>query len=145
MALRAAIEAVESMLAGKGYARAADNFTLERVPASVAHRSYTLGRLELRPRYAGGNVADYLGARLPVLVAWRVHGAHNPGGSFAEAYLQATDAFEELEDALVAGQAGAAGENNSIESAVLQPLLGAGAQEYLLLSLVLAVDVLRKM
>jgi len=99
----------------------------------------------LRPRYLGGDVADYLGARLPILVAFRVHGPHNPSGSFAEAYLQAVDAFEQLEDALVAGRLDAGGANNAIESAMLQPLLGAGAQEYLLLSLNLSIDLLRPM
>ena len=145
MPLRSVIESAEAALAAAGYSRAAENFTLERVPASVAHRSYTLGRLDLRPRYVGGNTADYLGARLPLLIAFRVHGDHNPSGSFAEAYLQAADAFEALEDALVAAQPGSSGENNSIESALLQPLLGSGAQEYLLLSINLSIDLLRPM
>ena len=54
MSLRSVIAAAESILADAGYSRAADNFTLERVPASVAHLSYTLGRLELRPRRPTG-------------------------------------------------------------------------------------------
>ena len=145
MSLRSVITAVEEIMVAAGCARAAENFTLDRVPASTSHCSYTLGRLEIRPRYFSGGVADYLGARLPILVAFRVHGPHNSPGTFSEAYLQALDTYEKLEKALVANQLSEHGENNSIDHSILQPLLGAGSQEYLLLSITLTIDVLRDM
>ncbi len=136
MALRGVIADVESILVAERFSRAADNFTPECLPASIAHKSYTLGRLELRPRYLGSDAADYLGAHLPILIALRVHGSHNPSGSLAEAYLQAVDAFEQLEDALV-------DEDSAVAAADIQPLLGAGEQEFLLLSITLSMSLLR--
>ena len=145
MTLRNVISAVEQTIQTAGYARAPENFTLDRVPASSAHCSYTLGRLEIRPRYLGSGVADYLGARLPLLILFRVHGPHNASGSFAEAYLDVLDAYQELESALVSDQLQESGENNAVEFAVLQPLLSTDSQEYLLLSITLALDVMRHM
>ena len=145
MPLKSAINAIEQILVSEGYTRAKENFTLDRVASSTAHRSYTLGSLEIRPRYLAANVADYLGARLPILILFRVHGPHNPDASYQQAYLQAVEAFQQIENALVAGQLSQYGENVVIDNALFQPLAGNDNQEYILLTIHLSFDLLRSM
>lgn len=145
--LRDVLSSVESSLSSLGYNRAKLNFTLENVPRSIAHCSYTFGEAAIQPEYLDNNRADYgLGeSSIALMILWKVRGSHNASGSYQEGYLDLLDAYEELETALVKNQPQNFGENNLFGSAAISPLYGEDNQEYLLLSIELILDAIREM
>lgn len=145
--LRNTVDAVETQLTGLSYTRSKLNFTLEHVPRSVAHRSYTFGRAIITPAYLAGNTSDYahLGPfQIPLLILWKARGSHNTAATFQEAYLDALDAYEAIEVELVKNQSQAYQENNLIQSAEITPLIS-DDQDLLLINIVLNIDVVRKL
>lgn len=145
--LRSALSAIETQLNGLGYSRSKLNFTIEGVPRSVAHRSYTFGPAQINPAYLAGNTADYAYLapfQVDLLILWKAKGTHNTSGTFQEAYLDALDAFEALETELVKNQGQSVQENNLIAGAGLAPVI-ADEQDFLLLTLTLNIDVIRTM
>ena len=145
MTLRSVMADVEAILVEQGCSRAKHNFNLELVPRSTIHKSYTLGRAAIAPRYLASNIADYLGTSLEILVAWKVHGDHNSAGTFAEGYLDLIDFYETLETALVKSQLQSNQENNIIQSAGITSLIIEEEQDFLLLQLNIVLDALREM
>lgn len=142
--LRAVVSAVESILVSQGYCRAAVNFTLDAVPASTGHRTFTLAGARIAPLYQAANISDYAGSVLGVLILWKARGDHNASGRFQESFLDLLDAYEELETALVKNQPRLNDENNIIASASIAPLLLDG-QDWLVLDIELNLDALRAM
>ena len=145
--LRSTLSAIETQLTGLGYTRSKLNFTLEEAPKSFAHKAYTFGLAQINPGYLAGNTADYnylAPFQIDLLVLWKTHGSHNAAGTFQEAYLDAIDAFEELETELVKNQLQANQENNLIASAELRPLVSE-VPDLLLIDIRLNIDVVREM
>ena len=143
--LRSVVESIETQLQAMNYSRSSLNFTLENVPTSIAHKSYTFGEFSGIAQYHSGNRADYLDTILPLLVLWKVRGTHNASGTYQEGYLDALDAIEEIETELVKNQPQANSENNRIENFSITPLFGDDEQEYLLLTIEIIFDAIRDM
>ncbi len=145
--LRDIISSIETALSGLSYPRAKLNFTLDHVPRSVAHKSYTFGEAQIQPEYLNSNRADYGSAEtsIALMILWKVRGSHNASGSYQEGYLDLLDAYEQLEDALVKNQTQSYGENNLFAGAVISPLYTEDSQEYLLLTIDIILDAIREM
>lgn len=141
--LSAVIGDIETILQAQGYTRAKENFTLDRQPMTVIHKSYTFGQSRFNPKYPTYQAADYIDSSVSLLIMWQVFGDHNAAVTSAEGYLDALDAFETLESAVVKDQEHNQNEDVTVSGFQMDPWESDDNQDLILMTITLNIDAYR--